>query len=207
VFERAWLKQRKKFIDKPSGVLFDTVMAIGLPWLVEVAKMPLVRQGGASEGLGDVNLVFRPAAGAGRPLGISFCNHDPRHLWRRLDRLLAQWQAAKGKALGSLVALRSASERTTDTAKERFTRLKQAGVSVLLVEAQQLAELAAYQAMLTGAQKGDLTRAGKPVEVVEYNGWAAGHLSSAVKELAHLIFGTGLAPAPTARPSRAAAKA
>jgi hypothetical protein len=71
-----------------------------------------------------------------------------------------------------------------------------------------LAELAAYQALLTGAQKGDLTRSGKPVEVAEYNGWAAGHISSAVKELAHLIFGAAVVAAPTAaaRTGRATAK-
>jgi hypothetical protein len=123
VYERGWQKQRKRFLDKLSGVVFDTVMAISLPWLAEVTKAPLVREGEHPDGLGDVNLVFRPSRG-GRLLGVSFCNHDPRHLWRRLDRLLAQWQAAKGKALGALVALRSAAERTTDTANERFARLK-----------------------------------------------------------------------------------
>jgi hypothetical protein len=163
-------------------------MAIGLPWLVELTQAPLVRVDEPDHRLGDVNLVFQPHSRGRKPIGVSFCNQEPRSLWRRLDRLLAQWNATKGTALGLLAILRSETERTTDTAERRLGTLKQAGVQVIRVDRQQLAELAAFQAMLTAALEGDLTRSGKPVEAAEYNAWAREALSEAVKELFHVVF-------------------
>ena len=56
------------------------------------------------------------------------------------------------------------------------------------MEPQPLAEVAAYQAMLTAAQTGDLTRSGKPVAVADYDAWVKENLSGAVKEFLDLVF-------------------
>ena len=58
-----------------------------------------------------------------KPVGVSFCNHQPRTLWRRLDRLRAQWEAVKGKDLGVLVVLRSSAEQTTTSSQGRLAAL------------------------------------------------------------------------------------
>jgi hypothetical protein len=187
-FARMWERQRKKFVTRPQAIAFDTTMAIGLPWLVALTEAPLVWTQDRDPRLGDVNLVFQSKTRRGPPLGISLCNQEPRLLWHRLDRIHKQWTAAKGKSLGSLVLLRSENERTTATADARLKTLTEQGVRVIRVAHQQLAELAAFQTMLTAAHAGDLTRSGKPVETAEYDTWAKGALSAAVKELFDLIF-------------------
>lgn len=204
-FLRLWDRERRKNLERLLAVPFDAVMAIGLPWLVRLFQLPFAPLHGPLAGLGDVNLVFQPAGGARRPLGISLCNHPPPTLWRRLDRLKKQWAAAKGTLLGGLVLLRSEAERTTQAAVERLDGLKEAGARVLLVAPQQLAELAAFQTLLTAALEGDLTRNGKPVEAGEYDGWVKENLSDSVKELLDglLVPGpaTGAAAGPRARPA------
>jgi hypothetical protein len=206
-FARMWERQRRKVWEKAKEVEFDTVMAIGLPWLVELTETPLVRVHDAHSQLGDVNLLFQPTDRSRKAVGVSFCNHEPRTLWRRLDRLCdKQWPAAKGKLLGSLVVLRADNPPPTARGAEGLADLRKAGVRVILVERQQLAELAAYQAMFTAAQSGDLTREGKPVDVAEYAVWAGGHLSDAVKELFHQVFAADALAAPPAAPAPAAIK-
>ena len=106
-----------------------------------------------------------------------------------LDRLLDQWKVAKtNNLLGSLITLRSAAERTTETAQARFDALKNAGVSLLLVERQELAELAAFQKMLTDAQNGDLTWRGDPIDAADFHAWTKNNLSEAVKEFFDRVF-------------------
>jgi len=208
-FCRMWEKQRTKLLAKLQGIQFDAVLAIGLPWLAQLSGLPYVCAQDQDERLGDVNLVFQPQARGDKAVGVSFCNHQPRSLWRRLDRLRAQWKAAKGKNLGALAVLRSAAEQTTAAAQGRLDALDQAGVRVILVERQQLAELAAFQGMLTAALEGDLTRNGRPVEPGEYDAWAKEHLSEAVKEFLQVVFepsdaGTATPPAARGKPARAA---
>jgi hypothetical protein len=187
-FARGWERQRDKLLGRVQGIPFDTVMAIGLPWLVRLNKLSYIRAEDQDHRLGDVNLLFRPCRREDKPVGISLCNHQPRSLWRRLDRLGAQWKAAAGKWLGALVVLRSEAEPTTPASRDRLAALRKAGARVVLVECQQLAELAAFQAMLTAVLEGDLTKDGKPVEAARYDVWAQGHLSEAVKELLQLVF-------------------
>lgn len=194
-FMRLWDNKRNKYLAKLQGLEFDTIMGIGLPWLVELTDMPLVQAHDTDHRLGDITLVFHPKAARRKPLGLSVCNHEPRVLWRRLDRIHKQWTAAKGTILGTLVLVRSEAERTTETAQARFANLQRAGARLILVQRQQLAELAAFQAMLTAALAGDLTRSGKPVDTAEYNTWAGANLSDAVKELLHEVFeANGAAP-------------
>jgi hypothetical protein len=188
-------------VESLQGVQFDTVMAIGLPWLVRLNDLPYVCVQDHDHRLADVNLVFQPQGGGQKPVAVSFCNHQPRSLWRRLDRLLAQWEAARGKDLSALVLLRSEAEQTTEASQGRLAALRRAGARVILVERQQLAEFAAFQGMLTAALGGDLTRNGNPVEAGEYDAWAKDHLSEAVKELLHVV----LEPSPAA-PSPAAGR-
>jgi hypothetical protein len=187
-FVKMWEKQRQKYVKKPQEIKFDKTMAIGLPWLVHLTQVPLVWLQEPEDCPGDVNLLFQSKGRARKLLGVSFCNHEPRALWRRLDRVLAQWTAATGKTLHSLVVLRAVAERTSEASEARLKSLAQAGARVVRVESQPLAELAAYQAMLTAAQTGDLTRSGKPVAVVEYDAWVKENLSGAVKEFLDLIF-------------------
>jgi hypothetical protein len=163
-------------------------MAIGLPWLVEATALPFERSHEVPHNLGDVNLLFRSTGRAKKPLAISLCNHEPQSLWRRLDRIKKQWEAAKGHELGSFVVLRYKDERTTQNAQDRLAGLTAAGVRVLMVEGQQLAELAAYQQMLTMAHDGDIVIDGRPVEIGVFNEWAKAHLTSAVKEFLDVVF-------------------
>jgi AAA ATPase domain len=200
-FSRAWERQRKKLLGRMQGIQFDTVMAIGLPWLVRLNNLAYVRAEDQDHRLGDVNLLFQPFRREDKAVGISFCNHQPRCLWRRLDRLRSQWTTAAGKCLGTLVVLRSEAEPTTQASLDRLAALRKTGVRVVSVERQQLAEMAAFQALLTAALEGDLTKEGKPVEAAGYDTWAQGHLSESVKELLQLVF-----EPPTPAPAQAAAK-
>jgi AAA ATPase domain len=199
-FARMWDRQREKHLQKLQGIQFDTVMAISLPWLVGLTGNPYAQVQEEDHRLGDVNLLFQPRARGPRPVGVSFCNHQPQMLWRRLDRLQKQWKAVKDTALGSLVVLRSDFERRTETANNRLELLRQNGVRVVLVDRQQLAELTAFQVMLTAALAGDLTRNGRPVEVRDYDAWAKEHLSEAVKEFFYLVFEPGSRPTVAAPP-------
>ena len=78
--------------------------------------------------LGDVNLLFRPTGREPtKPLAISFCNHEPQSLWRRLDRLKKQWEAAKGatSARSSCCATRASGRR--ETAQDRLDGPRRGG--------------------------------------------------------------------------------
>ena len=186
--DSSWERKRQRQLAKLQGIPFDQVMAIGLPWLVEAIALPFERAHDIDDSLGDVNLLFRPTGRATKALAISFCNHEPQSLWRRLDRIKKQWEAAKGHGLGSFVVLRFKDERTTQNAQARLAGLTAAGIRVLMVDGQQLAELAAYQQMLTMAHDGDIVIDGRPVEIGVYNEWAKAHLTSAVKEFLDTVF-------------------
>jgi hypothetical protein len=90
-----------------------------------------------------------------------------------------------------LVILRGKDQRSTEASQSRLTKLGKSGACVIHVETQPVAEMAAYQAMLTAAQTGDLTRSGKPVEVADYDSWVTDNLSEAVKEFIDLVFVNG----------------
>src|SRR5206468_36233 len=162
---------RKRNLEKVQGILFDAVFAIGLPWLVELTGTPLVRMLDLSHRLGDVNLAFQPTRRGDRPLGLSFCNHEPGPLNHRLDRVKKQWDEARGADLGALVVLRFAEARTTPKNEERLKALAASGARVIRVDRQQLAELAAFQTLLTKSLEGDLTRHGRLVDPSEYGAW------------------------------------
>jgi hypothetical protein len=130
-----------------------------------------------------VNLVFRPNKRGQKPIGLSFCNQDRAALNHRLRRLKRQWDATKGADLGTLVLLRSADEWTTQNNDGGFKELTDAGAFLIRPDRQQLAELAAFQALLSKSLDGDLTRHGRLVDVSEYCAWAEVNLSDAVKEL------------------------
>lgn len=183
-----WLTARNNFLAKPQSVQFDRVIEIGLPFLIELTQTPLVRIKDANPALGDVSLLFQPTDGGRKPIGVSCCNHDPRSLWRRLDRLLDQWMATSGKSLGTLVVVRSAVPPPTPAAQTRLDTLAKAGVRVLLVDHTPLASLAAYQLMLTSAHNGKLARGGKTVEVSEYTAWAKSHQSEAALTFFEQVF-------------------
>jgi len=186
-FVRMWEKQRKKYLKQAEEVKFDRTLAIALPWLVDLTQLPLIWIQEPEDLPGDVNLLFQSKRRGRKQLGVSFCNHNPRLLWHRLDRLLVQWKAAKGKTLDGLVILRARAERTSEASEIRLAKLAHAGARVIRVEPQPLAEVAAYQAMLMAAQTGDLTRRGKPVDVGAYDDWVKATLSSAVKEFLDLV--------------------
>jgi hypothetical protein len=85
-FVRMWEKQRQKFLKKPREIKFDRTLAIALPWLVHLTRLPLIWIQEPEDCPGDVNLLFQPKGRGRKQLGISFCNHEPRLLWHRLDR-------------------------------------------------------------------------------------------------------------------------
>jgi hypothetical protein len=106
--------------------------------------------------------------------------------------------------LSSLVALRGAAERTTDVGRARLHGLGHEGVRVVLVEPQQLAEVAAFQVLMTKSLEGKLLKDGHPIDPAEYNAWARGNLSDAAKELLHLVFEPAVRDGEPGRPVDAA---
>jgi hypothetical protein len=203
-FATMWKRHRNRLLERLQGIQFDTVMGIGLPWLAGLTASPFVRVQDSDPQLADLNLLFHHESGRQKPVGVSFCNHDPRSLWRRLDRVLAQWNAARGRLLGTLVVLRPDTPPPTPAAQARLDALAKSGVRVLLITRQQLAELAAFQALLTAALAGDLTRDGKPVPAGDYGEWAKGNVSGAVTAFFSQVFAAGTTPpAPSPPPATA----
>jgi hypothetical protein len=185
-FAHAWSGLRGRHLDAISAVPFDSVVGVGLPWLVRLATLPYDLVGETPATFPDIDLLFQPRyRRAEKPIGLSLCNHEPRVLWMRLDRVKQQWEAARGAELQSLVVLRSEAERTTDNGKARLQELRGQGVRVVLLDRQQLAELAAFQVMMTKALEGKLLNHGLPIDPSEYDAWARANLSDAVKELLH----------------------
>ncbi|MGL4551960.1 MAG: hypothetical protein ACRC33_12345, partial [Gemmataceae bacterium] len=121
---------------------------------------------------------------------VSLCNQPPGQLWRRLDRLTAQWRAGRARGPLRLVVLRSSAERTSEAAEARLTALREAGVETPEVPTPLLAELGAYQGLLASAQEGDLVlRDGRIVGAAEYERWAAANLTDAVRGFLAAVFG------------------
>lgn len=179
-----------------TTLAFDSILGITLPWLVQVEKLPLTLCDELPRPYGDINLIFRQSR---RPdlWGISFCNHEPMYLWRRLDRLAKQWQNFRDGFLSQMILLRCRTTRTTDKGRERLDRLQSLGVRIFYIEPQQLTELAAYQDMVSAAYQGDLVAAdGSPIEEANLRRWAEDHLAASVKEMLVEIFGslTGESP-------------
>ncbi len=185
---RIWTKNRKQKLEKIQGVQFDSVMGIGLPWLAELLDVAVKRDCTIPEHLGDVNLLFRSTASDRQALGISFCNHSPSLLWRRLDKLLNQWTDPKRKTLARLVVLRFDSPALSAAAQARMDALTKSGVQVIFLGKELLAELAAFQALFTAAQNGDITDAGKPIEICQYTEWAKENLTVSVTKFLNDIF-------------------
>lgn len=200
-----WERQRAKHLGKLAALHLDKLFGIGLPWLRETANLPFTRVEESDARLADVNLVFRPAAG-GPAVGVSFCNQPPKTLWPRLDRIIRQWDAAKKQQLlGRLVLVRAAHEERSKAANDRFERLRAAGATPLYVDAEQLAEFAAFEELFSKSKSGTMTDFGKPLPVADYCDWAADHLSNSVKELADSVFGHATPPTKPAKKAAAAA--
>ena len=197
-----WERQRGKHLGKLAALHVDKLFGIGLPWLRETAGLPLTRVEGVNAQLPDINLIFQPDSG-GSAVGVSFCNQPPKTLWPRLERLIRQWDAAKKhKLLGRLVLVRAAHEERTKAANDRFDRLRAAGATPLFIDAEQLAEFAAFEELFSKSKSGAMTDFGKPLPVADYCDWAAKNLSGSVKELADAVFGHAGSPA---RPAKKAA--
>lgn len=179
-FLRLWEKLRKKLLKSPQSIKFDSVMGIVLPWLVELTGRLLTSAHGTGSQHAEFSLLFQPLHST-KPVGVCFCSQDPRSLWRKQDKLIKLWSEMKGKSLGMIVTLRAADPAPAKGAMERFDTLRAADARVLLIPAAQLADVAALQAMFTAAASGELTRAGKPVEKVEFSQWAKDNLSADVK--------------------------
>lgn len=184
---------RRKFRKAVAGINFDAVLGVALPWLVETAGLPLTRANAVGAEYGDFSLVFtRPALAA--PAAVSFCSQEPKSLWHKQDRLLAAWGRMNGKKLGSLAVLRPVDYPMSKGVAERFDRMRAAGIRVVMLTADQLAELAAYQAMFTAAASGEMTRTGKTVEKDEFSGWARDNLTDAVRATLGQVLGDGAEP-------------
>jgi hypothetical protein len=194
-FNKIWEKQRSQFLKKPQSVQFDKVVSLTLPWLVQLFEPSLVRVQEKSETLGDINLLFEHRNSAKKPIGVSLCNQEPKSLWRRLDRLIEQWRKAKGKMLSELLVVKSESA-VTATAQKKLDKLADLGACVVLLDVHQVAELAAFQSMLTNALEGKMTNAGRPIDSKEYDQWATENLSDAVKVVLQNLFGCCFKPTP-----------
>lgn len=201
-FGDMWKFLRKGFIEKPQSVSFDNVLTKGLPWLAELVGAPVERVQTADSSLENVNLLFQPA-GLGRKLhGISLCNQEPKVLWHRLRSLHKLW-TNPGRRLGTLVVVRGVTPPPTPKGQEWLDALAKAGVSVVLLDHQQLADIAALQRMLEGAHNGDLAQNGKPVGVETLSSWAKATLSGVARGVFDSLFDPALRPAVTSAPGQA----
>ena len=205
-FLMVWKKRVKRV--KPQAVKFDGLMGIALPWLAELTACPFTRMHEVYPQLGDIDLLFRPTAPGALPVGVSFCNHEPKSLRWRLERVQKQWDGVRGRLLGGVVLLRYSEPKITAAAQERVNKLTQAGARALFLSTQQLTELTAFYEMFVAAQTGELTRKGSPVDVSEYGAWAKGNITDAVKEFLGQVFHHQASSAPAAaRPVPAPAPA
>jgi hypothetical protein len=195
-FMRAWEAQRRKYLSSLAGVNFETVMGVGLPWLVELLNTRFVRVQDPIPQLGNVNLIFHPVHSTAKLLGVSFCHQEPRVLYHRLKKLTSQWQSEHGKRLGSLVILRAPEQPMAPGGEAKLEELRQLGACDVQLSREQLAEMAAFQILLTKALGGDLHRHGLTVEATTYQGWVKENVSSSVKEFLHQIFGDPFGTSP-----------
>ena len=196
-FAKKWVELRDKRLKKPDGASFDEVVAKGLPWLVDLlaGKSWQLHYTRLAD-IKDVNLMFEPTQG-GRPLAVSFIHQSPKELTWRLKRLLKDWPTARGKSLDRLVLVRPMDPAPTQNACQQIADLEATGARVVYLSSDQYAELAAYQAMFTAAQKGELARAGQAVDATEYSKWVKTHLTDSVKKLLRDVFApVAAAPAP-----------
>jgi energy-coupling factor transporter ATP-binding protein EcfA2 len=211
---KLWAHRRKFHREHLQALNPDTLFGIGLPWLAAATAAPLAPTGVMDPKLPDVSVILRPTAADGKPVGVALCHQDPRTLWRRLDKLMNQAQAAKAHGLlGRLVLIRPKSAAATAAAQERFDKLARGGAVVLFPTDDQLADLAAFQELLTKANTGDLTDEGKPLPAADYCAWAAVNLTPDVCRLAGEVFGTTAGekgvlppPPPAASPAKSAPK-
>lgn len=183
-----WEDRCEEFTRRLGDLPFDSVLGVSLPWLAEECHGAFVLCDDLPRPMGDINFVFRKRR-ASATLGISFCNHPPRSLWRRLDRLLKQWEEHRDRLLSELILLRLKITRTTEQGQRRLDQLASAGVRILYLEDQQFVELAAYQDLLTAAHQGDLTFPdGRLIDETSFSKWAQQQLSPSVKELVDAVF-------------------
>ena len=170
-------------------------MGIALPWLVELMDLPFNQRNTSGSQYGDFSMLLDLKSGKALPLAISFCSQEPKSLWHKLDKLIGLWQTMKSVSLQTLVILRSVDATTPKGSVERLDKLRAAGAQVIMVSTEELAEVAAYQAMYTAAASGDLTRSGNPVERSDYSLWAKDNLSDLLKGFVHRVLSTSTASA------------
>ena len=206
-FQQYWEKVHKRVLIKSQGIQFDQVMGIALPWLIDIRGIPLKRTTNAHSLFAHLNMHYEGADKGAKSLGISLCNQEPRVVWRRLKTILDNWHASKGKMLNSLVVLRAANSPRSAGMNGYIDQLVQAGVTVVMVEQQQLIDLAAFQVMLTAANAGEVVRMGEPITAHEYSAWAKDHLTQPVLDLFGQIVGSGIIPAKPTAPAPAKAVA
>lgn len=185
-----WERLHARFSKLPESIKFDTVLTKTLLWLVGMVETPFRVPDETVIELDYVNLVFPERAKGPKPLGVSFCNHDPAPLWRRLDKLLSTWETNRFRTLKSLAVLRDRGKQTNPASTKRLEALEQAGAHVLRLERDQLAHLAAAEALLTKVQDGKLERfGGMIVDVESFNIWMKNNLPGAIKEFLRDLFG------------------
>jgi hypothetical protein len=192
LLQRTWQERVNQAITLPHSIHFESVFGVGLPWIVHLLELPYMRSEGKHPGIDDVNLVFFSCVKGVKSLGVGLCNDLPTTLWRRLDRLLKQWEANRNRTLGSLHLLRAEDQRTTAASFERFNKLRASRVQIHLLPTQLIAELAAYHQLLQEVQQGDLTRkSGRLISRQEYDAWAKAHLMEtySIKEFLDALFG------------------
>jgi hypothetical protein len=192
---KRWEKRAAHHRTHLHALNWDTLFGLGLPWLAAAADTGFEPAGPINPRLPDVSLVFISTSEC-FAVGVALCHQDPRTLWRRLDKLVGQSQAAKAHGLlGRLAVLRPAALPLSDAAEQRLDKLRRGGAVICRPDDQTVAGLAAYQELLHAIQLGKATDYGKPLDPAEYRTWAAGHLTPAVRRLAADLFGP---PAPAA---------
>lgn len=197
LLRQLWDKRRAHHLTHLQALTFDSTMGNGLRWLARITAAPFETSDATDSRIGDVSLVFKPTTPGGKPVGVSFCHQEPQSLWRRLDRLINQAQAAKAhNLLGRLILVRAADPPLSNAASDRVEKIRRGGAVAILIPKEQLADLAAFQELQSKSQTGGITDFGRPIDADRFDTWAKENLTPAVKELADAIFG----PAPVSSP-------
>lgn len=112
----------------------------------------------------------------GRQSGVVLANDDPRVLWRKLDRVLREWNPAER----GLVVVRDAMNPLSAAAhgsQRRLAELERRGARIVSPSREALAALDAARRLLADVESGDLTYRGEKVAVNTVEDWVRSHLS------------------------------
>ncbi|MFN0086242.1 MAG: AAA family ATPase [Blastocatellia bacterium] len=135
----------------------------------------------------------------GEPVILSLCNRSSKALWRKFDRLNAQFRGERAKNLYLLRDERLPISGNSIRTLEKREALIARGAHWISLSAEMMAALDALRQLLSNAKSGDLARNGDTVPLSTVEKWLSQNLARNLPELAALFDDlAGAAPADAA---------